>query len=206
MTTPAAIVEVSRERLDEAGAVLDAAFAGDPLMRYLFPDATGLKDERVHALLRFACEERLVRGWPLLGAEVGGQLVGVLGVSQPCPPPAPPELEEAYGRLRPCFGEAAFARFERYLAVVKAQRPPALHIHLGVLAVHPRRQGHGHGRALLGALHSLAEAHPVTRDIGLDTENPANLAFYARFGYRVAASTPLAGLTVWSLYRAGDAG
>ena len=56
-----------------------------------------------------------------------------------------------------------------------------------LLAVRPAVQGRGHGRSLLDALHASAAAAPRSRPVCLETEVPANLTFYAHFGYRVTA-------------------
>jgi GNAT superfamily N-acetyltransferase len=195
------VAPITEERLDGAVDILSRAFEGDLLVRYLFPDASSHADGRIRSLFRFTCRERLIRGWPLLGALDGSRLVGVAAVSMPDPPPPPPELMTAWHDLRTSLGDDASERLGMYLDAVRLVCPPQAHLWLGELGIHPAAQHKGHGRALLDAVHALSKAHPRSAGVALDTEKPANVRLYQRLGYGVVAETDAGSLHMWVMFR-----
>jgi ribosomal protein S18 acetylase RimI-like enzyme len=91
------------------------------------------------------------------------------------------------------------------------------HYHLGVLAVHPDRQGKGVGRVLLDALHRLSASDPASTGVSLNTEKTTNVELYRHVGYRVIGEAGLADgapvapesaergtLHTWCLFRPDD--
>ena len=72
---------------------------------------------------------------------------------------------------------------------------------MSVLAVDPRSQRKGAGRALLG--HVLSEADEREVPVYLDTAKPENLPYYRSFGFELTGEGDLPrGATIWYLLRA----
>lgn len=63
------MIVIPRARLDEAVAVLAAAFARDLLLTYVFAGLGERFPVALRALFRFACAVRFELDWPLLGVE-----------------------------------------------------------------------------------------------------------------------------------------
>jgi predicted N-acetyltransferase YhbS len=92
------------------------------------------------------------------------------------PPPAHTFL--AYAPAFAIAGPPALVRGLRVSSVQDGGHPKARHVFLWFLAVDPALQRSGVGRALLQQVFEDARA-PVY----LDTSNPANLPYYASFGF-----------------------
>lgn len=147
---------------------LVAAFAGDPVLRYLFPgDAEyplgaaeffgALFDKRVAAGTAWVADDgRAVALWD--GADATGS--------------------SDLGGLDP----AVRARLAEYDDAVHAALPSEPFWYLGVLGTHPDSAGKGWGRALMSAGIAAAGNLPCL----LETSNPANVGFYGRSGWQVA--------------------
>jgi ribosomal protein S18 acetylase RimI-like enzyme len=194
-------VEIPRERLDEAVAVLAAAFEPDQLMHYLFSEAEAPYRECLNELHRFACLVRLELGWPLIGIESEGELVGVLGVTMPGDDRWPDSLRQIYANLGKAVGAEAIRKLEAYSELADHGRPKEPHHHIGMVGVHPAQQGKGYGRTLIDTVQAMSKAHPVSIGVALDTENPANRSFYESCGYHVLEESHLDELSVWCMFR-----
>jgi GNAT superfamily N-acetyltransferase len=71
-----------------------------------------------------------------------------------------------------------------------------------MLAVLPRFQGRGYGRALLERVHAMSREHPDSRGVTLTTESPASVPLYEHMGYRVVGHGQIApGLETWGFFR-----
>lgn len=199
-------IAIPRDRLDEAADVLARAFEHYPVMRYVFADQDAAYQRVLQALFRFSCETRLVRGWPLLGSVHAQDLVGVAGVNGFEEAEQSDLLTALSEQFEAFIGPRASERFARFGAVTEAYRPDQPHLYLGVLGVHPDAQGQGHGRALLDAVHTLAEAHPTATGVALDTELLTNVRLYEHAGYHVTGHARLDDLDIWSMFRPNGAG
>lgn len=183
-------------------AVLGQAFAEDPMARYVLGVSPLPLDESLNALFRFACEVRLLLGWPLLGAWEGdAALAGVAGVTMPGPVDWPPALQQVYADLGAQVGPQAVSRLEAYSQLADTGRPSAPHYQLGMIGVHPEHQGSGHGGRLLQALIEMSEGDPASQGIWLDTEHPRNPGYYRRFGFEPRSQSRLGGVDIWGMYR-----
>lgn len=93
-------------------------------------------------------------------------------------PTAPQNYET---RLKQAAGPH-LERFEQLDAQFEAHHLTGVaHHHLAILAVHPDRQGHGLGRALLTAHHRLLDSEGITAY--LEASDATNRAWYTRHGY-----------------------
>lgn len=165
-------------------AVLVAAFADDPLVRWLFP----AQAERADGLAAF--HGPLVRaGESYLAGDDEGAAVWLTVPRGRSPYEGAPETPNA--RLR-ALGEALAARHPGHVA----------HLYLPCMGVVAARRGAGLGSALLR--HKLARADGVPAY--LEASAPRSRALYLRHGFtdlgepvRVADSPPL-----WPMWRAPE--
>jgi ribosomal protein S18 acetylase RimI-like enzyme len=90
------------------------------------------------------------------------------------------------------------ARYERESSGSEPEDP---HYFLGMIGVAPGHQGSGHGRKLLDHIHAMSEADPISTGVGLSTEDPANIPYYERAGYRVMAEVDVGEIHSWCMFR-----
>ena len=98
--------------------------------------------------------------------------------------PAPARTRWAE-EIRSSAGSGVLERLLQNGRETMKHRPAQPHLYLSTLAVHPDFQGSGYGRALLERTHARSEKHSGSDGVCLETENPQNVPFYERFGYRV---------------------
>ncbi|MFC3960838.1 GNAT family N-acetyltransferase [Nocardia jiangsuensis] len=177
------------------GRILARAFHDDPMFTYIQPDParraavlpwffdTSARLGRKYGRL----DERPGAGaaiWLLPGRGLGlRQLAGAGFLSAPV-------------RL----GLGAFRRFGAFTSELERAQRAVLEqpfLHLFILGVDPDEQGRGHGAALIDPV--LAEsAHPTY----LETVNEANVPFYERHGFDVAATHQPDGMPrFWTMIR-----
>jgi len=199
------LVDIGRERLNEAAEMLALAFASDPMVGHLFPAQDGDLHSKLQSLFRFSCEVRLQLDWPLKGCEWRRKLFGVMGVTEPDPKEWPASLIEVYRSTSVIMGPDAMERMEHLSSIVDASRPPEPHYFLGVIGTHPAARGMGCARLLMDCIHALSESHPDSIGVALDTENPNNVAFYNHFGYHVLSEHNVDGIKLWVMFRPNGA-
>jgi len=73
------------------------------------------------------------------------------------------------------------------------------HSHLGPIAVAPSHQGGGIGRMLMGRFCSDLEYRDEVAY--LETDRPANVAFFRNFGFEVVSETQVLGVQNWLMTR-----
>jgi ribosomal protein S18 acetylase RimI-like enzyme len=189
-----------REGIPDASALLASAFAGDPLMRFLFGDRGMMYQYGLHMFFTYILRQRLRQGALPLSRLSGAQVVGIASIAEPFGNHAEPAAWEP-----PAFmGPRTAARFELYNQAVDTHAPAQPHVYLGVLGVHPRAQARGHGRALLEAVRVRSAANPDSAGVYLDTTQPDNVALYQRFGYQVVGFERLDGIQIWCMFRPND--
>lgn len=184
----------------EAARVLARAFQDDPLMVHLLPDPArrgrGLPGF-LGGLARCCLRYGEVHAAP-----------GLAGVACWLPPG---KHATTWRHLR--TGGLAMPRqlggvglrrvlaVQAYLGREHARHAPEPHWYLYLLGVEPVRQGCGVGRALLTPVLARADATGVP--CYLETQNPRNVGFYRRLGFRVMSDgvVPGTGLRVWTMRR-----
>ena len=165
-------------------AVLDvvtAAFADDPVQRWVFepaddPDAgrRALFDLLVHDYFWLGHLHVVAAGGRLAGAALWG----------------PPDrdvlqgtrVDELLAALTPHLGDQLVPRLGE-LARAHEHRPAEPHLYLGVLGVDPAHQSSGLGTALLRP--TLAECDRMGLLTHLESSNERNVPFYERHGFEV---------------------
>ncbi|MBL9210367.1 MAG: GNAT family N-acetyltransferase [Opitutaceae bacterium] len=174
--TPASVVAAGPADRGSVIEILVAAFAHDPVVRWLYPDETSY-------LLSF----------PAIINALGGRAFAHGGVFQTAnrraaalwlPDGVSPDdaAIEAIVR-RSLEGETrstAFAIFEQ----MGHAHPPGPHWYLPFIGVYPAFQGSGLGSALLEA--SLARCDAAGLPAYLESTHPRNVPLYRRYGFQVS--------------------
>jgi GNAT superfamily N-acetyltransferase len=184
--------------LDEAVAVMVAAFAQDPLVAALFP-APADRQRAMPILFRsiLAPEVRLRRTWgagsPLEGVAVW-HLPGARGFSWRG------LADSTTGQLRLLPWAVRLARgWEVQACVERLQKAGGARerAHLYFLGVRPGAQGRGVASSLV---RPVLERHPRA---WTETQNPRNVPLYEHLGFRVFGTEEAArlGVRVWALQR-----
>lgn len=170
---------------DRAGALRSvvAAFAADPVLRYLFPDQRAYPAQAA-TFFGGLYDARLLHGcvW------VADDLSAAAMWSPPERPPAARAREQAMMALMvERLGPEVAQRLEAYEDSIRALLPTEPFFYLGVLAVRPDRQGAGLGGRLIEA--GLGAPERAGCAAVLETATQANVAFYTARGWEVVAST-----------------
>jgi len=181
--------------------VLAAAFRDYPVMRFALSDAGAEYGDQLRELIGFFCDARLTRGWPVLGIRQGQELVAAALVSEPRYVPAPPELKRKRLQVARIIGHEAFDRMAQYERQSTGHKPEEPHFFLGMIGVAPGHQGSGYGRILLEHIQAMSEADPVSIGVALSTEDPSNVPYYERVGYRVTGEADVGDIHTWSMFR-----
>jgi GNAT superfamily N-acetyltransferase len=195
------VVEIRPLQPSEYGAaavLLADAFLDDPGWLAVGPDRRQRRYRLLRRFHRDALDIVHRYGRPIYGALDGDTLAGVAATFAAGLYP-PPELRTTL-KFLPAFlraGPAPLARALRFSKIQEKGHPREEHVYLWFLAVDPRRQRGGVGRALLARVYADAEA-PVY----LDTANPANVPYYASNGYEETGSAAgPRGATMWFMKR-----
>ena len=172
--------------LEAVVRLLVAAFADDPVARWLLPGGAGSAADRVfrpivaqsaaHGELAVSVDGRSVAVWLPRAAEQ----------ANPDAPSVPAEL----------------APLRTFMAMTEGRHPAGrAHLYLVFLGTAPAAQGRGLGGALLRE--RLAEADAAGLPAYLEASSPRNLPFYARHGFHVTGD-PIAlpdGPALWPMWR-----
>ena len=159
--------------LDAVVGTLAAAFQGDPLWRWAFPDGAGIEP-----LWRFLVGSalRFPHTWHAPGYAAASVWI----------PPGEAELTAAEeDGLGPLLERLAGGRAPLILELLErfeeAHPRAAPHYYLSLLGTHPDRRGAGVGMALLAE--NLAAIDAQHMPAYLESSNPANDARYERVGF-----------------------
>jgi GNAT superfamily N-acetyltransferase len=183
--------------LEELAQVLARAFERDPLACYVFPDANTRNRRliRTYTLyLRFFLHRGRVWTNP-------GRTAAALWLPPGRYPLAPGEHLRLLPRMIAATGLASFPAASRVLNHLDTMHPEGSPFwYLGVLGVDPVQQGRGVGSELLAS--GLRMCDTACVGAYLETAEPSNLPFYARFGFTELRAAPMrGGPQVWGLWR-----
>ena len=195
------IVPLTSADLDGAAALFAYTFDTNPFLRRLLATATIGYRPALRELFYFTCEKRGLTGGLHLGCRIGERLLGGAGITPPEFVPWPHALATRYEWFRSAIGPQATAEYERFVTLVGRHRPTRPHHTLEVIGVRPQARGRGHGRALLDAIHAIAESHPGSTGVYTNTTSVQSVALYEHFGYRVVGWEPFGDHDIWCLFR-----
>ncbi|MFD2077612.1 GNAT family N-acetyltransferase [Actinopolymorpha cephalotaxi] len=185
MTTVEIAVATPADR-DRVIGSLVAAFSGDPVLRYLFPDEDtyptyagaffgDLFDRRVHSRTIWTIGGASVAMWqpPSIGT----------GPADPLGTAGDESGDQAGDNLEARLPADVWARVRTYDEAVHVALPTTPFWYLGVLGTHPDSAGRGFGHAVMnaGLRRAAADGLPAV----LETSNPANVEMYRRAGWQV---------------------
>lgn len=180
MAAPAAVHATAAD-LPTVLDVVDAAFAADPAQQWLFEPASD-PDAGRRALFGVLVQDYFWLGH-LHVVTSGGRLAGAAFWG-------PPDrdvfqgsrVDDLFTALAPHLGDELVPRLGEF-ARAHEHRPPAPHLYLGVLGVHPDHQSRGLGAALLAPV--LSECDRMGLLAHLESSNERNVPFYERHGFDV---------------------
>ena len=201
---------MGRDNFDAAARLFADAFLDDPGWVAVGPDRAA----RRHALLRryhrralevieryggptYGAFDEDDAGSAAMGGAAGGRLTGVAATfaAGRYPPPACTILYFVAGFV--LAGPGPIVRGLRFSAVQEKGHPHDEHVYLWFLAVDPKHQRGGVGRALLARVYADA-----TAPVYLDTANPANVPYYASNGYEeLGRADGPRGASIWFMRR-----
>jgi ribosomal protein S18 acetylase RimI-like enzyme len=98
-------------------------------------------------------------------------------------------------------GFKTFGILNTYMRLTTRHRPKEKHYYLTCLGVVPEFKGLKIGRKMLDTIHNIVDEDITSIGIGLDTENPDNIALYEHFGYRLVATENLDGMMIYIMFR-----
>lgn len=172
----AGAVHAAERDLDAIGCTMAAAFADDPVQCWLWDGAADPDLARLR-FLRFFVDEYFPLGH-VYTVDAGA------GAAMWAPPEGDvlhgPSVDDLLEMVTGAIGHHALPRLAE-LARSAAHRPVQPHFYLGVLGVHPSRQGAGLGQVLLEPV--LAACDDGGYLAHLESSNPRNLGFYERLGF-----------------------
>lgn len=180
--------------VQHAGAVAARALRDNPMMTYMLPDdALGRLRTGYDTFV-----DRIQCG--MIGALVGGHVIGVAGANAPggcLGATAPPELRSV--PAVPPVEAVGYDRARHMVSVMCDHDPDERHIHVGPVGVEPGVQGLGVGGAMLARIGQLLDAEGEVA--WLETDKPENVVFYRRHGFDVAVEERRLGFPVWFMRR-----
>ena len=196
------LIPVTRTSIRPASETLERAFQNDPMMIHLIPDSA----KRPCLSAR---SYRCLLWYGLSYGEVQATSAKLEGVAIWLPPEAAHTsllrmLRVGLFTLPLTAGPRLFVRFLAYyqhLDHLRQEHTPFRHWYLQLLGVDPEHQGRGHATDLLNPM--LARLDGERLPCCLDTMNSDNVAFYQRFGFRVAAKSvvPKTEIGLWLMTR-----
>ncbi|GAB2572264.1 hypothetical protein Aab01nite_03420 [Paractinoplanes abujensis] len=161
-------------RPEDRQAVVDTlvtAFAGDPALRYVFPDDDTYAQ---YAAVFFGfCFDKRVHQRSIWTIHDGA----ATAIWEP------PDTAHPGGDLTGEVPDDMLKRLRAYDEAVQAALPPGPFWYLGVLGTHPGFTGRRWAQAVMHAGLDRAEADGLPAV--LETSQPANVGFYRRAGWRV---------------------
>jgi ribosomal protein S18 acetylase RimI-like enzyme len=163
----------------EAARIITDALLHDPGWLAVGPSRAGHRRFVAQRYHRAAVKVTARYGGSILGAFREGALAGVAVTFPPGAYPPPRHTDARYVLAFLAAGPGPVIRGLKTGEVQDSGHPHDPHVYLWFLAVDPRSQRGGIGRALLARVYEEAEA-PVY----LDTSNPDNVPYYAANGFQ----------------------
>jgi ribosomal protein S18 acetylase RimI-like enzyme len=172
------ILPISANDKDRSLATLVNAFAADPFIRWLFPDAHGY-------LTHFPQFLNVLAG-SAFKHTTAFRTVDFGAAALWLPPGVSPDAEALGAFISECIDENVHGDVFNILEQVNAAHPQAAHWYLPAIGVDPLLQGRGYGSALLA--HGLAICDRSRTAVYLEATTPANIPLYERFGFEIVGS------------------
>jgi len=175
---------------DRALATVLAAFATDPLLRWVWPGQERY-DGCAPTFFGLLLDLRIEAGevWVAQPEYSEDTAIGSVAMWDPPGGLYLPAAAERWARVHAGFTAAERAAWAFYDDALGVPASAGAHWYLGVLATDPGRQGTGLGRAV--ATPMLAAADRAGLPAYLETASDTNVAIYRRLGFEVAREVDL---------------
>lgn len=173
MTEPKIITATPAHR-DRVVESLVAAFANDPILRFLFPDDTTYPPYAA-AFFGHLFDKRVPKETVWTVAD--GASVAIWE------PPGADSGDDPHDSWTSTLPADVTARIRAYNDALHKALPTTPFWYLGVLGTHPDHAGHRWGHAVMsaGLQRAAADGLPAV----LETSNPANIEIYRRAGWQI---------------------
>ena len=192
---------VMRDDVEAAVDAIVSAFAGDPLIDFLFGDGW---EHESHAgeFFRILLEVRVALGMPALCAEENGAIVGAAMGYDTSRPAWEQAQNEKWARLLAAV-DGLESRLQEYEKLAAQFEPTEPHSYLGVIGVRAGKQGSGVGRALLNTFCDASTKDTKSSGVYLETANENSLRFYVKNGFELRGEGIIGENTrLWCVFRA----
>ena len=192
--------ELREADLPSAVGIVARGMRDNPLHIAALGDDADIRVDRLIQMFGAALPLIFAKG-VLLGGFQDDTLVGIAGMVPPgkCQP-SMKEKVTLLPRILPAIGGGAFARVGRWMGTWAQHDPAEPHWHLGPVAVDAHLQRRGIGSLLMREYCARLDR---ARAVGyLETDKPANVTFYERFGFETIGSAPVLNTPNWFMRRA----
>ena len=179
--------------------VLTRGMRDNPVHVAAFGDDAQRRQERLHRVFGGAYE---AMGWQanmLAARGPDGTIAGVCGAMPPGGCRLGPGKQLSLMPRMLSSGPRASLRAARWLGAWAKRDPEERHWHLGPIAVDAHLQGMGVGSKLMEVF--CARVDTAGEDAYLETDKPANVRFYERFGFEVIGEQEVLGVPNWFMLR-----
>jgi GNAT superfamily N-acetyltransferase len=193
MTNPA-VIHAGEADTRALSAMLSRAFDDDPVMAWMYPDATR-RPRGTERFFRAYLQRLLPQGEVYTTDDHAGVALWAL------PNRWRTSVRELMHQapLMPSLGRRLPIALYG-LHVIESHHPSEPHHYLAVLGTEPERQGEGIGSRLLAPVLEDCDANEVPAF--LESSKESNIAFYARHGFKVTGEVQLPrGPTIWPMWR-----
>lgn len=206
-STGTKILSLTPSQAGEAVEVLCDAFFAYPAFTYVIGTAGEAYGSRLREMMDFFVAARFLKNDLVLGvATEEGEIAGVATITLPVGGDAPQELLERRDALWQHLGEEAVVRYAAMGDAFEGFVMDFPHFHLNLIGVRREFAGRGLGRRLLNGVHDASARDEASRGVTLNTEDPANVSLYDRFGYQTIRHVRVSDqLETWYMFRADDA-
>jgi ribosomal protein S18 acetylase RimI-like enzyme len=186
---------------EQTVGVLSRGMRDNPLHVAVFGEDPERRERMLHRFFGTAFDALDLQKHMLAARRADGTIVGVCGMMPPgeCRPSAGQQL-----RILPRLlssGPRTTSRMVRWLGAWAKHDPEERHWHLGPIAVDEGLQRMGVGSLLMEVFRAQMDA--AGEEAYLETDKPANVRFYERFGFEVVGEQDVLGIPNWFMRRAG---
>jgi ribosomal protein S18 acetylase RimI-like enzyme len=184
--------------LEQAIGCLTAAFAEDPITRFLLQPGPCYRD-RLTTFFSLLMRARIALDMPVLVARdaiaIHGSVMGY-ATTRSSWPKAVAEDWDHFEKDIPGFTD----RMAVYDEIAERYKPSLPYYYLGVIGVDPAMHGLGIGVQLLKAFCALSASDRLSCGVYLETANPLNVLFYERAGFVVTGRGSLGNATLSCMF------
>lgn len=178
---------IVRSRVADVSQTLSAAFADDPVMRWIFePEKSPGNTRFLAEFMRITCERSISIGHAYELADGAGAALW-----------APPDTTifneaagiELYSVLCEAIGENRTETVLGGLREATAFHPEEPHFYLATIGIHPDSRGQGLGSTLMQRVLDVCDNEGLLAY--LESSNPRNVSLYESAGFKVIAEAAL---------------